>query len=55
MHVTQVFDGYMRKTLSSLAGKVEDLEDIKFVMEVLHEVRSHRALSLVPFKGRWTH
>lgn len=42
----QVFDGYMRKTLSSLGEKVEDLEDIKFVMEVLHEVRPCCGLDL---------
>jgi hypothetical protein len=36
---SQTFDTYMRDTTLKLNRKVEDLEDVRFVMAVLKEVR----------------
>ena len=35
----QVFDAWMRDALGKLGRKVEDLEDVKFLMDVLQKVR----------------
>lgn len=40
------FDQYMRDTTLKLNRKVEDLEDVRFIMGVLKEVRSSAGLSL---------
>ena len=37
--LVQVFDAWMRDALTKLARKVEDLEDVKFLMAVLQKVR----------------
>jgi hypothetical protein len=34
----QVFESYVKDTTSKLSRKVEDLEDVRFVMSVLKEV-----------------
>ena len=36
----QAFEAYVKETMSKLGRKVEDLEDVRFVMSVLKEVRS---------------
>ena len=38
----------MRETMSKLGRKVEDLEDVKFVMDVLHQVRDSIASLQMP-------
>ena len=35
----QVFDAWMRDALVKLGRKIEDLEDVKFLMSVLQNVR----------------
>ena len=35
----QTFEAYVKETTAKLSRKVEDLEDVRFVMSVLKEVR----------------
>jgi len=44
----QVFESYVKDTTSKLSRKVEDLEDVRFVMSVLKEVPPPPSIPLSP-------
>jgi hypothetical protein len=43
-----VFDAWMRDALIKLSRKIEDLEDVKFLMSVLQNVRQYTLLLSLP-------
>ena len=54
--LAQVFDAWMRDVLGKLARKVEDLEDVKFLMDVLQKVlQRHSGLNNASKQCAQTH